>query len=319
VGTRARAIRDRPLFTETHLSDFVPERGSLYVFAISSEERAGHVRNWQKDASDVDFVEITEQNPTDFTVKLHDSVERVSLRSSQDLSELWKRVSSRMAFLDITGLSHHVWAPLLRSALSSIQTVRVLYVEPLDYRLMANPREGEIFDLSERIMGIAPIPGFACLTEADEENTCFIPLLGFEGTRFAYVLEQVQPPGRNIVPIIGVPGFRPEFPFHRYLGNKLPLLRTRSWLNVRFAPANCPFSLFYELEAIASNYPKALLQIAPIGTKPHALGAVLYAMATARPVELVYDHPIRRPQRTSGVARSLVYHVSAFLASSVRS
>jgi hypothetical protein len=221
-------------------------------------------------------------------------------------------------YLDITGLSHHIWAPLLRSAVDVVQSVRILYVEPLDYRLSANPTEAEIFDLSDKITGIAPIPGFACLSEAEEENTCFIPLLGFEGTRFAYVLEQVQPIGRNIIPVIGLPGFRPEFPFFTYLGNKLPLTRSRSWTSVRFATANCPFSLFYELESIASLYPKALLQIAPIGTKPHALGAVLFALATARQVELVYDHPIRKPRRTTGAARVLVYHVSSFLAATVR-
>jgi hypothetical protein len=53
------------------------------------------------------------------------------------------------------------------------------------------------------------------------------------------------------------------------------------------------------------------LQIAPIGTKPHALGAVLFCLSRPRSVELVYDHPIRKLGRTTGASRLLVYDVSS--------
>ena len=186
----------------------------------------------------------------------------------------------------------------------------VVYVEPGAYRFSLTPTEGEIFDLSERIIGISPLPGFASLTDPSEDDFCFVPLLGFEGARLAYILENVQPPGGKIFPVIGVPGFEPEYPFYTYHGNRLPLSETRAWRNVRFAKANCPFSLFYTLQQIAREYPRDTLKIAPIGTKPHALGAVLYTLASSTPVELVYDHPIRKAMRTSGTARLLLFHVS---------
>jgi hypothetical protein len=50
-----------------------------------------------------------------------------------------------------------------------------------------------------------------------------------------------------------------------------------------------------------------------IGTKPHALGAVLFSLMSGCPTELVYDHPIRKPGRTDGTERLLVYHVSAII------
>jgi len=131
--------------------------------------------------------------------------------------------------------------------------------------------------------------------------------------------EQVQPPGEKILPIIGVPGFRPEYPFYTYHGNQLPLLQTHAWRNVRFAIANCPFSLFYVLEDIATDYPGNLLKIAPIGTKPHALGAIVYNIANPDFVELIYDHPIRKATRTSGLSRLLLYHLSSFISSNVSS
>jgi hypothetical protein len=81
---------------------------------------------------------------------------------------------------------------------------------------------------------------------------------------------------------------------------------------VRFAPANDPFGLFYLLEDISAARPSDVLRIAPIGTKPHALGAVLFALTNPRSVELVYDHPVRKAKRTAGVSRTFVYEISPF-------
>jgi hypothetical protein len=53
-----------------------------------------------------------------------------------------------------------------------------------------------------------------------------------------------------------------------------------------------------------------MLRIAPIGTKPHAIGSILFAINNPDIVELVYDHPVRKKQRTEGTARLHAYHVS---------
>lgn len=307
-------IRDRPILTDIHqqVYSFIPEGGSAYLFATSVEDRSAHSGEWEDKSKDVRFARITEQTPNTFTVELTGSVRTVSLRSIRQLHDFWKAVDRQLIYLDITGLSHHVWAPLLRTGLTTTCQIMAVYVESADYRFSAAPMEGEIFDLSEKISGISPIPGFVSLTEVAEQDVCFVPLLGFEGTRLAYIVEQVQPPGGKIVPVIGVPGFRPEYPFYSYHGNKSVLTETRAWKNVCFAMANCPFSLYYLLEDIAARYPRDLLKIAPIGTKPHALGAILYTILSRRRIELVYDHPIRKAQRTEGTARLLVYHVSTF-------
>ena len=169
-------------------------------------------------------------------------------------------------------------------------------------------------DLSEKIEGIAPIAAlFTTLADIQSERVCFVPLLGFEGTRFAYMIEQVEPPGGKIVPIVGVPGFQVEYPFYTYLGNQPQLEATKAWKYIRYARANCPFSLFYVLEDVLKAYPHDHIKIAPIGTKPHALGAVLLCVASARTIELVYDHPRRKKQRTTGAAHLLEYALSEFL------
>ncbi|HEV3037933.1 MAG TPA: hypothetical protein VHA33_09130 [Candidatus Angelobacter sp.] len=312
-------IREQPLLTTVaELDNFVPERGSAYVFGISGEERSAHSEAWQSRAVDVQFLRIVDQNRSDFTAEMDGTIRKFFLRSRDQLANFWRVTTCDLVYLDITGLSHHVWAPLLRSAIVAKRRVVGVYVEPGDYRPSSTPTESEIFDLSERIEGIAPIPGFASLVGITDRDSCFVPLLGFEGTRLAYLLEAVQPEGNKIVPIIGVPGFRPEYPFYTYQGNRAPLLETRAWRNVRFAQANCPFSLFYALQDIVAAFPRDLIKIAPIGTKPHALGAVLFAMASSRPVELVYDHPIRKSTRTAGTSRILLYELSVLLSTGMR-
>ena len=189
--------------------------------------------------------------------------------------------------------------------------VEVVYAEPRSYSFSKTPTEAEIFDLSTQIRDIAPIPGFSSLKEPlNEESVVFVPLLGFEGRRLAYVFEKVQPPSNTTIPIIGVPGFRMEYPFYTYLGNRnilnIPKINNR----VRYAVANSASDIFYQLNEISELYPKHLMKIAPIGTKPHALGAILFALNSKKSVELIYDHPIRKERRTAGSGNILVYSVN---------
>jgi hypothetical protein len=308
-------IRDRPILTDIYANTdaFVPEAGSAYVYCSSIEERSIHGVFQRQPSDSIALVEVIEEHATDIVVKVHGVDRRVALRGRQQLSALWGAVGTPSVYLDITGLRHHVWAPLLRSVLEACSRVVVVYVEPSRYRPSLAPTEGSIYDLSESISGVSPIPGFTSLDD-NSDDVCFVPLLGFEGTRLAYLLEKVQPSGGKTVPIIGVPGFMPEYPFVSYLGNRLPLLEKQAWKEVRYAAANCPFSLYYALEDIAADYPSHRLKIAPIGTKPHAIGAILYKIVRPESVELVYDHPIRKAKRTEGTARLLAYNVSSFMA-----
>ena len=306
-------IRNRPLLTDTFssLSAFVPDGDSVYVHGSSGEERSAHSPEWEAKASDVLFVRITAQSETSFSAEGVGQTQTVMLRSEKQLDAFWKYLDRKHLYLDITGLDHKVWAPLVKSALRLGLLLTGVYVEPGEYRFSRGPREGDIFDLSDRIDGIAPLPGFAYFNESSDAEVQFVPLLGFEGIRFKHVLEQMQPAKANIIPVVGVPGFRPEYPFFTYEGNRPVLDETGAWSRIRYARANCPFSLFYTLEDIAAASSGALLKISLIGTKPHALGAVLYSLLSPRAVELVYDHPIRRQERTLGSSRVLVYKLSA--------
>ena len=182
-------MHDRPLFTTAYrggLGSFTPNSGSAYFYG-TFEQRSLHEAEWESGALGVTFIRIEEQGL--HSIGVGDGARTVGLRDLDALKTFVRGFGCQAIYLDITGLSHHVWAPLLRAAWEASLDISCVYVEPQDYRFSALPREGQIFDLSERIEGIAPLPGFTSLREASEENTRFVPLLGFEGTRFMYVME----------------------------------------------------------------------------------------------------------------------------------
>jgi hypothetical protein len=314
IAHKPDRVGERPLPTSRYESaeSFVVPRGAVYVAARSGEERSQHAIALQQRSPGASFLEIVEQTRSSF--RLEGTEGEVELRSRVQLGEFWASISAASAcFIDITGLTHSVWSALIGAGLRAGAMVEAVYVEPMRYRenAIADPSR-DLFDLTVGFEGLAPLPGLARLAEPHESAFWFVPLLGFEGRRFSYMKEQVAPIGRHTVPVIGVPGFQPEFVGFAYHGNQEPLREDEVWQNIAYATANCPFSLFYLLEDLCDRLQSDFLKIATIGTKPHSLGAVLFALTNPDRVEILYDHPQRKSERTTGKARLLVYHLHAF-------
>lgn len=311
------SIRECPLFTLDYENpaDFIPEPDAIYIYGVTSEPRSEFALQLKHKHSAVRFIEIREGEEGTFETNVP-SFERIVARRRARVNELLSTLGEGTIYLDITGLGHATWAPLVRVFLEADRVFRVIYLEPETYNEAPGAEVGQIFDLSERIEGIAPIPLFASLEDRPDDEICFVPLLGFEGVRFSHMLHEVQPLARKVHPVIGVPGFRPHYPLDAYLGNANPLERYKAFRNLRFAKSNCPFSLYYLLDDLRRRHPEEQLKIGLIGTKPHALGAILFAIAHTDQVEIVYDNVKRKAGRTQGAARCLVYGVSDFLPSS---
>lgn len=306
-------IRNSPLLTRSFEdpSLFAPAPNSVYIGLHGIEERSHHSQGGI--AKSTTFLHVNREGENDFDIDFGDGeVKTISLRSRSQLNGIWTTVSADTVYLDITGLRHHIWIPLLKSAVDARVNLHAIYVEPESYKASMTPTEGQIYDLSEKTLGISPIPGFATFSRTPEEFL-FVPLLGFEGTRISYLLEQVQPVYDKIVPIVGVRGFKPEHPFNSYFGNRIALQETNAWHRIEFADANCPFSLYYLLNDIYDRSKIDHIKIALVGTKPHALGAVLFTLEDKSRRELIYDHPIRKSKRTAGKGRLLEYEVAPFL------
>ncbi|MEJ1922233.1 hypothetical protein [Microbacterium sp. KHB019] len=213
--------------------------------------------------------------------------------------------------MDITSMDHIVWAPLVKTLVQNRWDFRVMYLKPDDYRRTTSLGR-EFWELSDEIEGLAPLPGFISISPDDGRDFQFVPLLGFEGHRFDHVLVAREVDSERVIPVIGSPGFRPEYATETVLANRAALERDFIFARQEFAAAACPFDLFFLIEHLRSRHPEDWFVIAPIGTKPHALGAVLQAIRHPADTELVYDHPKRRKDRSSGGGRICVYDLTAF-------
>ncbi|WP_293682364.1 hypothetical protein, partial [uncultured Phenylobacterium sp.] len=201
-------LRLRPVFTTVHdaVDDFSPTGAAAYFFAASEEERSQHVVGLQGRVTGVRFVRITQTG--DYTITL-DGAGPVALRSQDALRAALAALDVHRVYVDMTGMNHSVWAPLVRTALAAGLDLQVVYVEPRSYAFSKSPREGEYFELSESKRGVGPLPLFTSLAQVRREDVALAPLLGFEGARLKYIIEQVQPMRDRIFPVVGMPGFRP--------------------------------------------------------------------------------------------------------------
>ncbi len=285
--------------------------GAVYLHEYSGEPRSHHVEQQRAYSPSVEFIQVRSSDQFYFEAS-SDRGNPVSLRNRDAIQHFFRTHKTKTIYIDITGMPHNTWAPLIRVAIEEDLDFSVVYVEPATYSASASPRPGQVYDLSKRITGIRPIPLFAQVNEVLDSRVRLIALLGFEGARFSFLVEQLQPPRDEIIPIVGVPGFRSEYPFATFLGNSVPLANTKSFRQVRFAKASCPFALFYVLQQILSEAPDAYLKVGLIGTKPHALGAVMLATAKHERVELVYDQVIPREGRSAGAMRCHIYQIGAF-------
>ena len=283
--------------------------GAHFIFAEDSVEPRGMLGVWKdlRGTRPDRCIVVAKQGEESIHVN-GDSSQTVNLTDEARLDRIFGCCES--IYLDITGMDHDVWTPLLSSILRSKGRLRVVYAEPVEYRPHAAPTSPAAFDLSAGYRGLAPLPGLARLSDVSEKKALFVPFLGFEGSRASYLALQ-RDPVPEVVPVVGVPGFRVEYPAHTIANNHQFLTDHRAYKNIRFAKASCPFGAYEVLRELQKDYPGYYLYIAPIGTKPHSLGAVKFALDNPESTDLMYDHPVRRAGRTSGIGVVNIYEMES--------
>lgn len=298
--------------------DIILEPDSTYIYGYSLENRSHDVVDIlkQKYNNTVKFIQLELVNGEKDVVENKISLQKYSLRSKANIASLLNTHSSSTIYIDVSGLNNRVSASLLNNILpgDTAKNVLIIYAEPNSYKIEQFKSESVFIDLSEKIDGIEPLPGFANIIP-DEDDYKFIALLGFEGGRFTHLINNIQPADDNIIPIFGVPGYRMEYPFVAFWGNRNALISTKAWANVKYAAANSLVDIFMLLKKIKNESPNCKLKLAPIGTKPHAIGAILFAIKHPKEVELVYDNPNpkRTSERTKGVGLIVVCQASKLI------
>lgn len=292
------------------VSDFTPEPSSLVIYGHSPEQRSEWLDSRTAHWTGTSTVLVRDRGE-DF---IESGGREMNLRDHGALTAWISSLAQAHIYLDVTGLSNRINAALLKALWYCSREFSVLYVEPERYDIGSYQREGVLNDLSERIDGIEPMPGFATIVPADAALTDLIVLLGFEGGRFMHLVEATQTLGSNIVPYVGAPGFRVEYPFVATWGNRQALEETEAWMKLKYVTAASSVDLFLDLRQHLQSSASRKVKIAPLGLKTHVISAVLIAILFEDRVELVYDNPKRLVRKTDGIGRLHLTYVSKLLA-----
>jgi len=278
------------------------------------EDRSRWSTSYVTEQRKYDHVDVVNQDVTSFEFKFRGKSQIVTLRMADQISCFLDTLGGSTILLDVTGLLHSTWAPLMKVAIQKELSLKVIYVEPAAYARTFDPFRGEVYELSEKFHGIKGIPGFINIRDRSRKQFLFIPALGFEGDRFKRMLRELEPDDDLVYPIIGVPGFRPEFPFYAFSANFRNVEDSVYGPQISYARANEPFSIFDKINKIANGHEEIEdIVLSPIGTKPHAVGMFLFGMLSTRRVEIIYDHPVRKGNRTKGFGKVAVYNISEFV------
>lgn len=282
------------------------KKDSIFIFSAFSDEPRLRPAAWPEllQADPGACVEVVEQHPTSMLCRTNGTETRYSLTDLPALRELFR---SPNVYVDITGLTHGAWAALLRASMDYVESIAFIYTEPGAYKEHESPSSSSLFDLTAAFGGVAPLPGMANLSGPEKHaKSLLVTFLGFESARAKHIAFDFDPQPQ-IMPVVGLPGFRADYPQITISTNNDFLDETRAYRHVRYARASCPFDAYSVLSEIHRDNPGCYLYIAPTGTKPHALGAVWYALDHSRDTEIIYDHPVRKGKRTSGVGPTHIY------------
>lgn len=306
------------LYTDVYYSvdQILLRENSTYIYTHDVEVRS-YLADRIEDIgiSNVDFVGIDFCKEGDTFAVIGQEDNSLSLWEEPDVVSFFQKYTKDIVYLDVSGMSNRVSSSFINYFMThKDKELYVIYVEPESYTLEAFKKLGPDHDLSESIDGIDALPGLASIFPEDaDEDIKFIPILGFEGGRFTYLLDQLATVNMDITPIVGVPGYRIEYPFESLWGNRRALKDTGSWMNIKFAAANSIVDIFLQLDNIEKHSEGFKLRIAPIGTKPHAIGAIVFAFLHQDNVELIYDNPKREMDRTKGIGRILICNVTKLI------
>ncbi len=294
------------LYTDiySNVSDIQIEEESFYVYGYSEEERGSLVAQYHLNRiSRVNFV-CLRLDEDDYDIALDLSGNAYNLRNVNDIFNLINNpFKPNVIYLDVTVLPERIIAPIMQYAYVNNMEVRVIYVEPHAYKVGEFEKVGVYHRSASEINGIAPLPGFIHINSDDNNDapSKLVVFAGFEGGRFAHIYEQYDISGDNILPIIGVPGYRIEYPFLSLWGNRQVIHSSGAWRNIKYCIANSIVDAYCCLNSIIKTEPNAMIKLVPIGTKPHTIAALAIALKYSSKIEIIYDNPKYFQRKTCGV------------------
>tara|TARA_R110000782_G_scaffold237188_1_gene323520 strand:- start:258609 stop:259574 length:966 start_codon:yes stop_codon:yes gene_type:complete len=223
-------------------------------------------------------------------------------------------INNKVILLDATSLMHPLlfyFIKVLRQYFTP-KNLFICYTEPKKYKQKDNSFINQSFDLTEKFCDRSSLPGFLTLSR-NKKNRLLVAIMGFEGNRFSKTFEEVNPTVRKTMAIVGFPSFHPSWQYYVYSQNREVLEQSKAYLSIYRASAFEPFEVYNILDAIKKNNPDNDIIVAPLGTKPHSIGACMFCIDN-EDVSLHYDYPFfGKKIRTDGIGKSYIYNLSSFI------
>jgi hypothetical protein len=182
----------------------------------------------------------------------------------------------------------------------------IYYTEPSYYTL------NNLFDYSAYSgeIDIKTIPGFEGETShIDEVKRVVFYIMGFEMSYLNKLIPQDVNPNK-IAPINGFPSYFPKYKDISLINNNTNFFERD--VEIIFSEANNPFETFNTMLILENKYRDYRIDILPVGTKPMALGACLFALKNEKnSCRIIFPFPSEyKPNQSTGCGKLWEYKLS---------
>jgi hypothetical protein len=244
----------------------------------------------------------------------------IDLHLIPDLRKLLRtlEVNQLTICIDITCLQQALIFLLTRILVNELKPKNfyAAYTEPEDYinrqhSGTSQEEEGEEYELYDRIIGLNyTVPGFAKISRT--ERSLLVASVGFEKQRLLSIVENIEP-SDGVIPVVGFPSFAPGMNLTSLFMNYKVLEDTSTEGMIETCEASSPFAFYNILESLyRKKEANQEILVAPLGTRPHCLGAALFVTRHSG-FHLIYDFPVEKTYRSSGVLKSNIYFLFNYL------
>jgi len=187
--------------------------------------------------------------------------------------------------IDISCFTKPYFFSFLRffSKIVKLNSVDVFYTEPKSYKFITGQ-----YDSYKSTSGPTKIKELFAGSDSKEQERLLLILLGFDGDISRGIDDEISPTHTMIVN--GFPGYSPKFKDISLINNE-KLVSNENNIKLLYSRANNPFDTYNLIDKIVREMDELkYINIAPLGTKPMALGACMYAIHNPS-VRVIYPIP----------------------------
>jgi hypothetical protein len=225
-----------------------------------------------------------------------------------------EKISGANICVDITTLKQGILFLITNLLVNAVKPARFFgaYTEPATYRKREKFDIGETeeFDLYDKIIGSSnPVPGFN--KTQSPRDILLVASMGFDSQRLQTIYENLKP--KKIVPVVGFPSFVPGWNLTAIKMNYMILKGAECFDSIKSCASASPFEMYNLLNDEFQRHHRTYdIYISPLGTRPHCLGAALFASKN-RNAYLVYDFPVEKKFRSENVLKTYIYNLSKYI------